>query len=250
MDAAAALLGFRTVAEHEQDSTSLGLSVSAMPPAAPAPATARPGAELQVHEQSRQEPPKKKRDKKSLGRPLPLHQRPVPAALLLAQAQAGLQANPPMAALAPVPAPAAAAKPRISRFPQRLMEMLQDETIADSICWLPHGRSFLVLNPTKFTHDVLPEYFGACKFASFTRKLYRWGFRQISKGPDAESYFHRLFRRDEPDSGKALPCFAASFASRFAGCGTHANHNSSYQSNKQATPASDCHFCQHGICRR
>jgi len=198
MDAAAALLGFRAVAEHEQDSS--GLHVSAMSSAAPAAAS----------DQSRQEvleahlPPKKRRSQKSLGRALPLNQRPVPTALLLAQA--GLQASPSAAALAPAPAPAAAARPKISRFPERLMEMLSDETITDSICWLPHGRSFLVVNPTKFTHDVQPEYFGACKFASFTRKLYRWGFRQISKGPDAESYFHRLFRRDEPDLCEDMIC--------------------------------------------
>ena len=210
MDAAAALLGFRTVAEHEQDSSGLHVHVSAMPSAALAAASTRPGAELQLHEQSRQEvleahlPPKKRRGTKSLGRALPLNQRPVPTTLLLAQA--GLQASPSAAALAPAPVLAAAARPKISRFPERLMEMLSDETITDSICWLPHGRSFLVVNPTKFTHEVQPEYFGACKFASFTRKLYRWGFRQISKGPDAESYFHRLFRRDEPDLCEDMIC--------------------------------------------
>ena len=208
MDAAAALLGFRTVAEHEQDSS--GLHGSAMSSAAPAAASNRPGTELQLHEQSRQKvleahpPPKKRRGQKSLGRALPLNQRPVPTTLLLAQA--GLRASPSAAALAPAPVLGAAARPKISRFPERLMEMLSDETITDSICWLPHGRSFLVVNPTKFTHEVQPEYFGACKFASFTRKLYRWGFRQISKGPDAESYFHRLFRRDEPDLCEDMIC--------------------------------------------
>ena len=56
--------------------------------------------------------------------------------------------------------------------------------------------------------DKVPAGFvdGACKFASFTRKLYRWGFRQISRGPDQDSFFHMNFRRDEPHLCDELVC--------------------------------------------
>jgi len=193
MDAAAALLGFRTVAAgFAPGGQESGMTSAA--PAAPAATATLPGDPHGMEARARL-PPQKRRGKK-LGRALPLSQRPVPAALLQAPAA------PAAASADPAPAPRA----KISRFPQRLMEMLSDETIGASISWLPHGRSFLVHNPTKFTDEVLPQYFGACKFASFTRKLYRWGFRQISKGPDVDSFFHRQFRRDEAELCNDMIC--------------------------------------------
>jgi hypothetical protein len=77
-----------------------------------------------------------------------------------------------------------------------LSESRSDSEIAESIAWLPHGRSFEVCNPDKFSKDILPTYFKQAKFSSFTRKLYRWGFRHITKGPDANSFYHELFQRD------------------------------------------------------
>mmetsp|Transcript_23745 Transcript_23745/g.51433 ORF Transcript_23745/g.51433 Transcript_23745/m.51433 type:complete len:530 (+) Transcript_23745:307-1896(+) len=112
--------------------------------------------------------------------------------------------------LPPGPLPKTAATPKgaaqkavappknaVPKFPARLMEMLSDEENTDCISWMPHGRSFLIHDPYKFTDTVLPKYFKGTKFSSFTRKLYRWGFRQISKGPDADTFFHKLFRRDK-----------------------------------------------------
>ena len=101
---------------------------------------------------------------------------------------------------------AAAPKPAVPRFPARLMEMLSDEENTDCISWMPHGRSFLIHDPYKFTDTVLPKYFKGTKFSSFTRKLYRWGFRQISKGPDADTFFHKLFRRDKKTLCDRMTC--------------------------------------------
>ena len=97
-------------------------------------------------------------------------------------------------------------KSRRDKFPQKLMEILSNEDYAETISWLPHGRSFLIHSPERFTENILPHYFKECKFASFTRKLYRWGFRQISKGPDAESFFHKMFRRDKPELCSVITC--------------------------------------------
>lgn len=91
------------------------------------------------------------------------------------------------------------------KFPVKLMEVLQSGENSDSISWLPHGRSFLIVSPEKFTNEVVPKYFGReIMYASFTRKLFRYGFRQIAKGPDAESFIHINFRRDHPQFARAI----------------------------------------------
>lgn len=99
-----------------------------------------------------------------------------------------------------------APKSRKDKFPVKLMDMLSTDDFADCITWLPHGRSFVISSPERFTDTVLPRYFKECKFSSFTRKLYRWGFRQISKGPDAESFFHKYFRRDKKNMCNMIVC--------------------------------------------
>ena len=71
----------------------------------------------------------------------------------------------------------------------------------DSFCvaWLPDGKSFVIRQPDEFTRQVLPKFFKATKFSSFTRKLYRWGFRQVNRGigPDDPIIFgNENFQRD------------------------------------------------------
>jgi hypothetical protein len=67
------------------------------------------------------------------------------------------------------------------------------------VSWLPEGKSFVIRNPDEFTRQLVPKYFKATKFSSFTRKLYRWGFRQINRGigPDDPIIFgNEFFDRD------------------------------------------------------
>lgn len=69
-------------------------------------------------------------------------------------------------------------KPKI--FPERLMDILNDRSLADTVTWLPHGRSFVIIRPDVFTEQVLPKYLppvdsrSSTKYPSFTRKLNRW----------------------------------------------------------------------------
>jgi len=103
-------------------------------------------------------------------------------------------------------------------FPQRLMQLLADTSISDIIRWLPHGKSFMILRPEVFTEKILPQYFPesragsstkskvsssssstSYKYPSFTRKLNRWGFRQVTKGTDAGAFHHKFFKHSEPD---------------------------------------------------
>ncbi|KAG7372566.1 HSF-type DNA-binding protein [Nitzschia inconspicua] len=83
-------------------------------------------------------------------------------------------------------------------FPQILMEILCNDEENDTISWLPHGRSFIIYKKKKFGNQILPKYFKATKFTSFTRKLNRWGFTRVTRGPEMGSYFHKLFLRDDP----------------------------------------------------
>jgi hypothetical protein len=97
-------------------------------------------------------------------------------------------------------------------FPQRLLAILSESSLSDIITWLPHGRSFVIIRPDVFTVKILPKYLppvdarGSPKYASFTRKLNRWGFRQATRGPDTGAFYHPLFCRDQPDLCLDMVC--------------------------------------------
>lgn len=83
-----------------------------------------------------------------------------------------------------------------------LMKYAEDQPDGFCIAWLPDGKSFVIRNPDLFTRQVLPKFFKATKFSSFTRKLYRWGFRQVNRGigPDDPIIFgNEHFQRDNAE---------------------------------------------------
>lgn len=78
------------------------------------------------------------------------------------------------------------------------MEILDDPRNAELIAWLPHGRAFVIYRKREFASDVLPKYFQKfAKYSSFTRKLNRWGFVRVTRGPETGAYYHPLFRQNE-----------------------------------------------------
>lgn len=99
-------------------------------------------------------------------------------------------------------------------FPQRLMRILSDKDVHHIITWLPHGRAFVIVEPEELAEKVLPKHFPEsctggnqkCKYPSFTRKLNRWGFRQVTRGPDAGAFHHGLFLRDAPQLCLQMIC--------------------------------------------
>ncbi|GKY97504.1 hypothetical protein MPSEU_000708600 [Mayamaea pseudoterrestris] len=75
-------------------------------------------------------------------------------------------------------------------FPEKLMLMLMHaERLAAStgkrpeempIGWVNNGLAFVIRSKTELVSGWLTLFFRQAKFSSFTRKLYRWGFRQVN----------------------------------------------------------------------
>ncbi len=86
----------------------------------------------------------------------------------------------------------------VQPFPEKLMDVLDRDDMGDVLSWMPHGRAFIVKQPRVFDAEVLPRFFKQSKFTSFTRQLNLWGFKRITKGPDARAYYHELFLRGRP----------------------------------------------------
>jgi hypothetical protein len=60
---------------------------------------------------------------------------------------------------------------------------------------LPHGKAFIIYQKKKFANEILTKYFKESKYTSFTRKLNRWGFVRVTKGPEIGAYYHKCFQR-------------------------------------------------------
>jgi len=93
-------------------------------------------------------------------------------------------------------------------FPLKLFDAIEQETtLAEGtlvaagdrvFAWLPGGHAFVIRCKARFEREVLAKYFNKCKFMSFTRKLYRWGFRQSDKGSQGSTTFqHKHFVRGD-----------------------------------------------------
>ena len=93
-------------------------------------------------------------------------------------------------------------------FPLKLMQVLTDEQYAHIISWMPSGRSFVILRPKAFVADVLPKHFKSAQYASFTRKLSRWGFTRCEDGTG--EFFHPKFRKGRLDLAEKMKCLGHS----------------------------------------
>lgn len=85
-------------------------------------------------------------------------------------------------------------------FPRRLYNMVTNPDYQHIIRFMPHGRSWVVLDKEALVTEVLPKYFNHSKFESFNRQVNGWGFKRLMKrGPDYKSYYHECFLRSRPE---------------------------------------------------
>lgn len=89
-------------------------------------------------------------------------------------------------------------------FPAKMYAMLANPMLRGIAEWLPHGRSWRIVDQKQFEKSILPIFFEHAKFSSFVRQANGWGFRRINSGPDKNSYYHEYFLRGLPHLCKKL----------------------------------------------
>lgn len=92
-----------------------------------------------------------------------------------------------------------------STFPAKLLLILSNPEVSHIITWMPHGRSWRVIESKLFAEKVMPRYFAhQSKYSSFTRQVNGWRFKRITHGPDRNSYYHNYFLRDFPQTARRM----------------------------------------------
>ena len=104
------------------------------------------------------------------------------------------------------PAPAPFLSSIRNTFPMKLFEILEKNDHCDILRWVPSGKAFIILDKRRFAKEILPMHFKKAQYASFVRKLTRWQFARLSKGPLAGAYYNKLFRRDLKSVCKLMAC--------------------------------------------
>jgi hypothetical protein len=59
-------------------------------------------------------------------------------------------------------------EPEPPSFPQRLMKLLEDKEVQESIHWVEGGRSIEIHNPELFESTVLKQYFNLIHWAALS----------------------------------------------------------------------------------
>ena len=70
-------------------------------------------------------------------------------------------------------------------FPMKLHSIISNPEYKHIICWMPHGRSWKVLNKELLASVVCKGNFNHDSFESFTRSVNGWGFKV--SGMESES---------------------------------------------------------------
>lgn len=89
--------------------------------------------------------------------------------------------------------------PNTKNFPETLFDVINSDENQHIISWLPHGGGFIIHDKQRFASMILPLYFDGAKFTSFTRRLKRWSFVRVPRGPELGAYYNKNFSRDDPD---------------------------------------------------
>jgi len=89
-------------------------------------------------------------------------------------------------------------------FPRRLMNILDIDNaqFKDILCWLPHGRAFVILDPDALEKEILPRFFKSRYFKSFLRQLSIWEFNRSSISVTNENSWKKKKSNTEKVSAK------------------------------------------------
>ncbi|KAL9182724.1 hypothetical protein ACHAXT_004003 [Thalassiosira profunda] len=85
-------------------------------------------------------------------------------------------------------------------FPMKLYDILCTPQFSNAVAWMPHGRSWRVLDKDLFVREICPRYFAQTRYESFIRQVNGWGFKRLRReGADRNSYWHEHFLRGYPN---------------------------------------------------
>ncbi|KDO33647.1 hypothetical protein SPRG_19264 [Saprolegnia parasitica CBS 223.65] len=103
--------------------------------------------------------------------------------------------------------PAKEAKAAVSAFIMKLETVVNDPSTDDIITWKrnPDGSLYepnclVVLDKTRFSEDIMPQYFRGSKYCSFIRQLNAYDFSHVGvvNGTDPPMFTHPYFQKDNP----------------------------------------------------
>lgn len=80
---------------------------------------------------------------------------------------------------------------------ERIQAKTGEKAESAPIGWVADGQAFVIRDKAKLCSKWLPLFFRQAKFSSFTRKLYRWGFRQVNLAADAPQLTREMFFGNE-----------------------------------------------------
>ena len=102
-------------------------------------------------------------------------------------------------------------------FAEQLRAILDDETMSDILTWMPDGKAFTIVDPKRFTKDIMPKLFNIRNMSSFVRKLTRWGFSRLHEKETMNSdiFKHPKFQHGKRELCLEIKCTGRSSSSSF-----------------------------------
>jgi len=104
------------------------------------------------------------------------------------------------------PSGSSSGRKKAKSFPVKLMEALIENPNEEAIAWLPDGKSFVIVQPDLFCAEVLRGVFKESKYASFVRKLHRWGFVRLTSGTGTDCFHHPMFQQNQMELASRIVC--------------------------------------------
>ena len=83
-------------------------------------------------------------------------------------------------------------KIKVSKFLNKLYDLINDKKYINDIHWSRDGNSFIIKNFDNFCYNIMPNVFHLKLFSSFHHQLNCYGFIKINE----QEYYNKNFRKD------------------------------------------------------